>query len=269
MWCTVFDAATGGPAAVKASAAAFGPRVSCGPNGFHGDARARGRMAEWDLAVSGGSELRHLRPAVLYRAPLPKTKVLAPVPDGVASGRVVVDGVVVDVVGWRATVGHNWGREHAERWVWLHAAGFDDEPEAWLDLVLARMRVRGALTPWIANGALFFRGHRFRLGGLGHIPGVRVIAAPGRVEAIVPGQRVEIRVAAHANLEQTVAFEYAGVGPERDVRTVLHAGLAGVRLGVRRPSRSSAELATLAGGAYELGGRDLDHSVPLQPYPDP
>ena len=25
---------------------------------------------------------------------------------------------------WRGTVGHNWGTEHADSWVWLHAAGF-------------------------------------------------------------------------------------------------------------------------------------------------
>ena len=100
---------------------------------------------------------------------------------------------------------------------------------------------------------------------------MRVVAAPGRLEAIVPGERVEIRVAVHADLDQTVGFKYAGVGtdPVRGEREVLHAGLAEVRLGVRRPGRGSAELATAAGGAYELGGREFTHAVPLQPYPDP
>jgi hypothetical protein len=269
LWCTVFDPGGGGPAAVKQSVTRFDDRTVAGPDRFRGGARARGRMAEWDLTVSGAPELRHLAPGVLYRLPVPKTKLVAPVPDGEASGRVVVDGVVVDVVGWRATVGHNWGREHAEKWVWLHAAGFADEPEAWLELALARVRVGGALSPWIANGAVFVGGRRFRIGGLGHVPGVRVVAAPGRVEAIVPGKGIEVRVAADADLEQTVAFPYTGMQPD-DTRCVLHAGLASVRLGVRRPGRSSAELATVAGGAYELGARELDgHGVPLQPYPDP
>jgi hypothetical protein len=270
LWCTVFDpAGGGGPAAVKASVAEFADGCVAGGERFRGGARARGRMAEWDLTLSGAPELRHLSPGALYRLPLPKTKLLAPVPDGVVSGRVVVDGVVVDVVGWRATVGRNWGREHAERWVWLHAAGFPDAPEAWLELALARVRVGRALTPWLASGAVFVGGRRFRLGGLGHVPGVRVVAAPGRLEAIVPGRGIEVRVAAHADLDQTVGFTYAGTQPD-DTRQVLHSGLASIRLGVRRPRRSSAELATAAGGAYELGARELpDHGVPLQPYPDP
>src|SRR4051812_40955760 len=246
--------------------------MAADPGGFHGEARARGRMAVWDLMVSGGGPaLRHLRPGALYRLPLPKTKLEAPVPDGVARGSVVLDGVLVDVVGWRATVGHNWGREHAERWVWLHAAEFEDEPETWLELAIARVRIGGALTPWIANGAVSVGGQRFRLGGLGHVPGVRVVAGPGRLEAIVPGERVEIRVAVHADLDQTVGFRYAGVGPDpvAGEREVLHAGLAEVRLGVRRRGRSPAELATAAGGAYELGGGRFTQGVPLEPYPDP
>src|SRR6201999_277201 len=131
---------------------------------------ARGRMAEWELTLAGDdAPLRHLRPALLYHLPLPKTKLEAPVPDGIASGQIVLDGALVDVVGWRATVGHNWGAEHAERWVWLHAAGFEAEPDAWLELAIARVRVGGALSPWIANGAVSIGGRRHRLGGLGHV----------------------------------------------------------------------------------------------------
>jgi hypothetical protein len=271
LWCTVFDPGAGAPSAVKQSLPAL-PPGGADAAGFRGEARARGRMAEWNVALTGaGTPLRHLRPGVLYRLPFPRTKLEAPVPDGIASGHVVFDGAELDVVGWRATVGHNWGAEHAERWIWLHAAGFEDEPDAWLELAIARVRIGGALTPWIANGAVAFAGRRFRLGGLGHVTGVRVVAGPGRLEAMVPGQRVAIRLAVHADLDQTVGFKYAGVtgdavGGEREV---LHAGLAEVRLGIRRPGRSSAELLTTSGGAYELGGREFTNGVPLQPYPDP
>jgi hypothetical protein len=271
LWCTVFDPAAGAPAAVKQSLPAL-PPGGASARGFHGEARARGRMAQWELTLAGGGPiLRHLRPAALYRLPVPRTKLEAPVPDGIASGRLVLDGALVDVVGWRATVGHNWGAGHAERWVWLHAAGFADEPEAWIELAIARIRVGGALSPWIANGAVCIGGQRFRLGGLGHIAGVRVIAAPGRLEAVVPGERLTIHVAVHADVEQTVGFKYAGVGadPLAGEREVLHAGLTEVHLGIRRRGRASAELATAAGGAYELGGRHFTNGVPLQPYPDP
>jgi hypothetical protein len=271
LWCTAFGAGEA-PQAVKQSLAEFPDGALAGPRGFRGEARARGRMAEWELTLSGDEPpLKHLKPNALYRLPLPKTKLEAPLPDGNASGRVVLDGRVIEVVGWRATAGHNWGAEHAERWVWLHAAGFEDEPEAWLELTIGRVRIGGVLTPWIANGALSIRRERHRLGGLGRISGVRVVAAPGRLEAIVPGERASIRVAVHADLEETAAFRYAGVtaDPGAGDREVLHAGLAEVHLNIRRSGRPSLELATAAGGAYELGSREFTNAVALQPYPDP
>ena len=98
--------------------------------------------AHWDLAITGQQPpLRPLRPPVLYRAPLPRTKLEAIVPDGQVTGMLQVDGREVSVSGWRGTAGHNWGSEHADSWVWLHAADFGAAPEAWLELVLARIRV--------------------------------------------------------------------------------------------------------------------------------
>src|ERR1700748_2244105 len=90
MWCTLCDAAHGAPRAVKESSGACPGSAVSGPREFRGEAHARGRMAAWDLAVTGsGAPLRHLSPRVLYRAPVPRTKLEAPVPDGPAAGRLV------------------------------------------------------------------------------------------------------------------------------------------------------------------------------------
>src|SRR3954469_4938049 len=184
LWCTLFG--DGAPQAVKQSVTDFPGSAAAGPRGFRGEARARGRMAEWELTLSGDAEpLRHLKPNALYRLPLPKTKLEAPLPDGNASGRVVLDGRVIEVVGWRATAGHNWGAEHAERWVWLHAAGFEDEPEAWLELTLGRVRIGGALTPWVANGALSIGRERHPLRGARGRG--RAAGAPGGGARVAPG----------------------------------------------------------------------------------
>ena len=210
--------------------------ADAGPRGFRGEARARGRMAAWELTLSGEeAPLRHLRPGALYRFPLPRTKLEAPLPDGIASGRVVLDGRVLEVVGWRATAGHNWGAEHAERWVWLHAAGFEDEPEAWLELTLARVRVGGRTTPWVANGAVSIGRERFQLGGLGRVPGVRVVAAPGRLEAIVPGDRARIRVAVHADLAETAGFPTRASAPTRSPASARCSTPGSPRLPPQRP----------------------------------
>ena len=73
------------------------------------------------------------------------------------------------------------------------AAAVPAAPEAWLELVLARIRVGPARSPWTAMGALSLSGERIVLGGLGRRP--RVDARPDRLTADVrsPGARLQLQ----------------------------------------------------------------------------
>ena len=264
LWCPVWDAEAGPPYAVKQPV----PFAGSPPAPLHGRARALQREAAWALEVAGEeAPLRHLPREWMYRAPVPRTKPESPRPDAVFTGRLEAGERRTEVAGWRGMVGHNWGTEHAERWVWLHAVGFDEAPGAWLDVALGRIRVGGAVTPWVANGALAVDGERLRLGGLGRVRGTSVEARPGSLEAVLPGRGVQLHVAARAPLEQTVAFVYADPGGGE--HHSLNCSIAEVRLRVVRPGRPDLELATAFGGAYELGVRETDHGLPVQPFPDP
>ncbi len=252
LWCTVVDRDLDQrPAVVKQVFGAFPPEAAAGPGRFRGEAAMGGRTARWDLAITGGQPpVRPLRPPALYRAPLPRTKVEASVPDGLVTGVLEVDGHRVGVSGWRGTIGHNWGSEHADSWVWVHAAGFGAAPQGWLDLVLARIRIGRVRSPWTAMGALSLGGEPLPLGGLGRRPMVK--AHPGWLAAIVPspGARLQLRVT--SGDDDAVAVAYAD--PPGGTRAVRHAAQAAVELTWRR--RGDREL-TMSGicGAYEYGTR--------------
>ena len=39
-------------------------------------------------------------------------------------------------------IGHNWGAEHAERWVWIQGSGFEGRsPEDYFDMAVGRIKV--------------------------------------------------------------------------------------------------------------------------------
>src|SRR5260370_15902572 len=94
LWCTVIDHDGGQqPTVVKEVFGAFPPDAAAGPGQFRGQAAMADHRARWDLAVTGDPEpLRPLRPPALYRAPLPRTKLEAPVPDGQVTGSLELDG---------------------------------------------------------------------------------------------------------------------------------------------------------------------------------
>jgi hypothetical protein len=265
LWCAVIDPDLGQPPAmVKQVFSAFPPGAAGGPGRFRGQAALGQRTARWDLAITGGPPpLRPLRPPVLYRAPLPRTKLEASVPDGQVTGVLDIDGREVSVSGWRGTVGHNWGSEHADSWVWLHAAGFGTAPQAWLDLVLARIRVGPARSPWTAMGALGLGGEPIVLGGLGRRPGVD--ARPGQLTAGIPSPRARLQLSVTTGDDAAVAVAYTD--PRGGTRTVRHAALASVELTLHRPGDRDLTLSS-SRGVYEYGTRHGMPGIVPQPLPE-
>ena len=265
LWCTVVDPGMGQPpAVVKQVFTAFPPGAAAGPGQFRGQAAMGQQTARWDLAITGGlPPLRPLRPPVLYRAPLPRTKLEASVPDGQVTGLLEIGGREVSVAGWRGTVGHNWGSEHADSWVWLHAADFDGAPQVWLELVLARIRVGPARSPWTAMGALSLISEPVVLGGLGRRP--TVDARPGRLTAAVPSVGARLQLSVTTDDDAAVAVPYTD--PHGGIRTVRHAALASVELTLHRPGDRELILSS-SQGAYEYGTRQGMPGIVPQPLPE-
>jgi hypothetical protein len=254
LWCTVWDGDGGPPVAVKETPglAVAGDWLAIGsarfgPDAMKGSASAGGRSASWDLTVSDAAPpLRHLP---VYNAPLPRTKLESPAPSARFSGTVEAGDRKLELDGWPGMIGHNWGSQHAERWLWLHGIGFEGAPDAWLDVAVGRVRIGPFTTPWIANGALHRDGRRSALRGPAEVD-----ARPGEATVSVGDTRIHVT----APLDQTVAWVYAD--PPGGEHHSLNCSIAALEVD---------GLATSHGGVYELGVRERDHGVRLAPFPDP
>jgi hypothetical protein len=280
VWCTLFDADAPAPLAAKATlppeALGTGPdhylRVGdsrFAPGLVAGAAPVAPAPAAWDLRFEPGERaLDHLPGGWMYRAPLPRTKARTLHPAARFSGTVSVGDRAAELDRWPGMVGHNWGTEHAERWVWLHAAfpPGSGRSAAWLDVVAARVALGPALSPWVAYGALSLGGRRHRLGGIGRARGTRIEASPGGCEATLPGAGIRVRATVTPPAGQTVAWEYGD--PGGGVHHALNCSTADVRLLVERRGAATVELAGARIAAYELGLRERDHGIPLQPFKD-
>ncbi|HEY6779639.1 MAG TPA: hypothetical protein VI111_01725 [Thermoleophilaceae bacterium] len=267
VWFTLFDAAADGPQARKLTV----PAPSADPpdwlrvgEAVLGDGVATGAVedATWELAfTSAQAPLFHLPRDWMYGAPLPRTKLLSPRPAATFSGRVSVGERELELDGWRGMVGHNWGAQHAERWIWLHGVTADGD---WLDLALGKVKLGPLTTPWVASGALAVAGERLALGGPGRRSQVR--ETPRRCDFTVAGKGVRLRGEAAADAKDFVGWVYADPdGPEHHT---VNCSIADLRLTVERAGQLPLELAIDGGAAYELGMREHDHGMPIQPYAD-
>lgn len=268
LWFTLFEES--GPTATKLTVpgpvaadwieiagARFGPGVATG----------RARDAEWELRFTGAEPLLHLPHAWLYRTPLPRTKSTSVHPVASFDGAVRVGGREVIVSGWPGMVGHNWGSQHAQRWIWLHGMGFTGMGEStWLDLTFGRILLGGRLTPWLANGAICVGGERIRLGGLSRSLRPRVAESADHLEFAVPGREIVVAGSVSAPRERIVGWIYAD--PDGGEHHTANCSIADLTLRVARPGRAPLSLHAPGLAAYELGMRERDHGIPIQPFTD-
>jgi hypothetical protein len=267
LWFTLFEPE--GPRAAKLTVAAPEAQgedwISVGDGRIGaGDAVGSiGGEVAWALRFEGGEEpLFHLPKEWMYGGRLPRTKLLSPLPAASFDGLLTVDGRELPVEDWRGMIGHNWGREHAERWIWLHGITEDGD---WLDAALGRVKLGPLTTPWIANGVLSLAGERHRLGGPRHRSEVDETADSCAFQ--LAGKGLRVRGSVSAPRERFVGWVYAD--PDGSEHNTVNCSIADMRLVVERPADGRRWELTVAGGAaYELGMRERDHGIEIQPYPD-
>jgi hypothetical protein len=220
----------------------------------------------WSLTFEGDDEaFAYLPRDWMYRAKLPRTKAESLYPKLRFSGRVELDGRILELDGWPGMIGHNWGAEHAERWIWMHAATFEEAPGAVLDVVMGRVKLGPWTVPWIANGFLELDGTRHRLGGLERVRSTRVEDAVDRCAfALTGADGLVVEGEILAPRPTLVGWVYSD--PSGGSHNVVHSSIAEMRLVVRKPDRA---LTALGGATYELGMRETTHGVPVEPFPDP
>ncbi len=278
VWFTFFDREVDGPRATKITVGQerFGALAG---EWIHvdecriGPGRAEGRIstdaltASWDLRFGGDQEPCQYLPAEwLYKTAIPKTKFVAPVPEATFTGALEIDRERIDISAWPGMIGHNWGTEHAERWVWLEGTGFADAPGAYFDAGAARLKVGPWTSPWVPAGMLSLDGERHRLGGFGRIRSATITETHTGCEFELPGDRILVRGRVSAPSKDFVAWVYAD--PKGPRHHTINCSVSDLELTIERPGRPDRKLTLTAAAAYELGMRETTHGVPLQPYTD-
>lgn len=280
LWFTWFDGA--GPVATKLTSPAIegdgpckrpwltiaGAVIGAGhAAGAIGPALRR-RSAQWDLDFSGDALLAHLDRGWMYAAPLPRTKPVSLHPMARFTGTVTVDGTEHGVDRWPGMVGHNWGSQHAQRWIWLHGMAFDSlGDDSWIDVVLGRIKLGPVLLPWVASGAISIEGQRLALGGLGRTRAVDVRERPTGARLTLPGPRgTSVRVNVGAERARFVGWTYCD--PDGHSHEVANCSIADIAVTLRRPKQADLTLRASGTAAYELGMQEQNHGIPIQPFPD-
>ncbi|MEZ4267109.1 MAG: tocopherol cyclase family protein [Myxococcota bacterium] len=93
----------------------------------------------WDLSFPCEHEgFRHLPAEWMYGAGWPSAKAATPQIDARFSGTVRVGETTLSVRDAPGLLGHNWGKQHPQRWQWLHCNAFEGAPGVALEVLSAK-----------------------------------------------------------------------------------------------------------------------------------
>ena len=204
----------------------------------------------WDLAFDDGADaFDHLSHGWMYTRSFPKTKVRSPYPSTRFSGQVRLGDRTIEVADWPGMVGHNWGTEHAEQWVWIDAVGIDGR-DVFVDIAAGRVRVAGRLTPWIANGVVEFDGKRHRLGGFSRTQAFHMQETELGAVFTIQGAGIDVRGRVTARPADVATWSYDD--PSGGTHTVRNDSIADLDLTVEQTG-ATRSFSVYGSATYELG----------------
>ncbi|MEJ5362173.1 MAG: hypothetical protein WHV26_08920 [Spirochaetota bacterium] len=137
------------------------------PGALQGTITYNGQKIQWDLTFTGNEDPVFLFPPKLYTTKLPKAKSLVGLPNALFNGTINVNGATMTIDNWVGSQNHNWGSKHTDYYAWGQVCGFDNEPDAFLELATARIKIGPLWTPFMTPIVLRYKGTEYALNTLG------------------------------------------------------------------------------------------------------
>lgn len=262
VWGVVFDGLRAGRFAHRATSpgSAWRPREGGGveiggsaltPSGASGSlVDEGGHTLRWDLSWQPVAEPFPFFPPQMERAAASATFPIAAVPLARASGVIELDGERIAVDGAPLEQSHLFGGRHANRWAWMHAAGFDGDPDSFLLLIWARPQRLGGHVPAASSLSLRLDGELHRSGQLRGVHWSDLGGDAARFRARAGRARVSGTVIADVARFCGVTYH----DPEGGAVYCANTGIADLRLSVELDGRTIERVATST-CAFERGAR--------------
>lgn len=228
---------------------------------LHGEAESSGKKLSWNLRYVDPDAPLLLFPEPLYRAPLPKAKVVVPQPGVRFSGWIDVDGERWTIDEWVGSQNHNWGSKHTDFYAWGQVAGFDDAPGVFLECATARLKLGPIWTPPMTLAVLRLPDAEIRLNTIR-----QALRADGTIDGLdwtlVSKQGdVELRARISAPREAFVGLTY--YNPPGGTKTCLNSKIARCELSLRRAGHADLQLVTEHRTAFEILTDNPDPAIPV------
>lgn len=114
---------------------------------MQGAIEKKGNKIAWKMSFDGGSLPLLLLPLNLYKGKFPAAKSLVSLPLAHFNGVLSVNDEKINITDWVGSQNHNWGLKHTDLYSWGQVAGFDSDPDSFLEVATAKLKMGPFWTP--------------------------------------------------------------------------------------------------------------------------
>ncbi len=229
---------------------------------LQGAAACRGHELSWALSYTSPEAPLLLLQESMYTAGFPRAKALVGSPLAVYTGTVTVDGVEQRINGWLGSQNHNWGSRHTDQYAWVQVAGFDDAPDSFLELGIAKVKLAGPIhTPWMTPIVLRHKGRELKFNALGTT--LRNIGRYGLFYADFSGSSEDGTISGHVDAPAAAFVGLPYDNPPGGRKTCLNTKIACCAVTFTPRGGAPVTLRTAHRAAFEILTDADDHGVPV------
>ncbi|MBI2898014.1 MAG: hypothetical protein HYY06_30960 [Deltaproteobacteria bacterium] len=269
VWAIVFDRKTGRNRAAKESFPFAAATTSSDPfrievgGSMLETGKTRGAITtgaepiSWDLGFTTRSQLHRPLPFDwMYRAKVPRQKLVTPYPDERFAGVVEVGDRAIEVAGWPGMQGHNWGSEHTFAYAWCHCNVLGTE--GFFEGFSGKVKLGPVKTPWLTLATLAIDGRRIHFDGPSQMLSRKVDVGRYFWRFAVRRGATSLEGEAVAERDDMMGLTYEN--PGGPLTYCLNSKLARLSLELHEPGSPARRFESDA-AALELGTRDPSHGV--------
>lgn len=179
------------------------------------------------------------------------------------NGFISVDGKNIEIVNWTGSQNHNWGAKHTDYYAWGQVAGFDNDPNGFLEIISARLKIGPIWTPLMTLLVLRHKGEEIALNG--PIQSIHAAASISYFSWNFKSEADRIRVEGKisAGREAFVGLKY--YNPPGGIKYCLNSKIASCDLKITyKQSNTEDSLSCKHRAAFEILTEDQEHGVAIR-----
>ena len=200
-------------------------------------------------------------PKKLYQMKLPKAKAIVGQPNALFNGTLTVNNRTINLENWRGSENHNWGSQHTDEYAWGQVAGFDDNADAFLECITARIKIGPFWSPELTIAVFRMNGKEYRFNTIK--TALKAQASYGFFDWSFKTTNGLETLEAHIQAPRKHFIGLTYNNPPGGTHTCLNTKIASCSISLTEKNGKAHKLTTKNRAAFELLTDLSNHGVPV------